>query len=176
MAETHGKKLLHTRQVLCQAFELDPEHWQVLGRMTDIKTFDMDNRDRGGHIPAGEPLHDISLSLTLNKQLRIVAVEATIDESPFKACNTISQAFQALVGLSITPGISAKAKELLGGINGCTHLLELLPPIITTAYQTFFTSPQGVVNTNSEYGKMLINSCHMMAEDGEVVKLLQGET
>jgi hypothetical protein len=124
MAESGHKKLLHTRQVVCQGFELDDGLWQIVGRMTDIKSFTMRNPDRGGQIPVGEPLHDISLSLTLDNKLCIHAVDADIEAAPFKSCDQISGAFQALVGLQLLPGFSRQAKELLGGVKGCTHLLE----------------------------------------------------
>jgi hypothetical protein len=41
-----------------------------------------------------------------------------------------------LVGHTIAPGWSMLVKRLLGGTKSCTHLMELLMPIATTAYQT----------------------------------------
>ena len=172
IAKQSHMKLLHTRQVLCQGFKLDNGLWQVVGSMTDIKSFAMRNPDRGGQIPVGEPLHDISLSLTLDKTLLIRAVEVQIDASPFNVCGQIGGAFQALVGLRLLPGFSRQAKELLGGVNGCTHLLELLGPIATTAYQTLWQSEDGYNSNDPQVTDFLINSCHALAEDGEVVREL----
>ncbi len=172
MAESGSKKLRHTRQVVCQGFELDNGLWQIEGRMTDIKSFTMRSPYRGGQIPVGEPLHDISLSLTLDAELRIHAVVAGIDAAPFKSCAQISTAFQALVGLRLLPGFSRQAKELLGGVKGCTHLLELLGPIATTAYQTLWQSEQGYNGNDPRVTDFLINSCHALSEDGEVVREL----
>ena len=46
--------------------------------------------------------------------------------------------FQRLVGLRIKSGWTQKVKELLGGVEGCTHLVELLGPVATTAFQTIY--------------------------------------
>ncbi len=172
IARSSTRRLLHTRQVLCQGYELDKDLWQVIGTLTDIKSFAMRNPDRGGQIPVGDPLHDISLSLTLDRTLTIRAVEASIDASPFKICGQIGGAFQALVGLRLLPGFSREAKALLGGVNGCTHLLELLGPIATTAYQTLWQSEHGYNSNDPQVTDFLINSCHALAEDGEVVREL----
>jgi hypothetical protein len=173
VTEPDHKKLLHTRQVVCQGFELGKGLWQIVGTMTDIKSFSMRNPDRGGQIAVGEPLHDIRLSLTIDKTLRVHAVEAQIDASPFNGCDQISGAFQALVGLRLLPGFSRQVKELLGGVKGCTHLLELLAPIATTAYQTLWQSKDGYTSNDLQVTDFLINSCHTLAEDGKVVRELE---
>lgn len=170
--EAPVKRLLHTRQVLCQGYELGNGLWQIVGAMTDIKSFSMLNPDRGGQIAVGEPLHDIRLSLTLDKKLLIRAVDAQIDAAPFKGCDQIVTAFQGLVGLRLLPGFSRQAKGLLGGVKGCTHLLELLGPIATTAYQTLWQSEGGYNSNDPQVTGFLINSCHALAEDGEVVREL----
>ena len=47
--------------------------------------------------------------------------------------------FQRLVGLSIAKGFLKNAAQLLGGIEGCTHLRELLQQMGTVAFQTMFS-------------------------------------
>ncbi|MEH6650676.1 MAG: DUF2889 domain-containing protein [Motiliproteus sp.] len=170
MVEATHKKLLHTRQISCQGFELGQGRWQVIGRMADVKSFAMHNPDRGGQISIGEPLHDISLTLTLDRTLLIEAVDAEISAAPFNSCYSISQAFQRLVGLRLLPGFSREAKELLGGVKGCTHLLELLGPIATTAYQTLWQSEEGYNSNDPQVTEFLLNSCHSLRDDGEVVR------
>jgi hypothetical protein len=69
----------------------------------------------------------------------------------------------------------------VGGVHGCTHLVELLGPIATTAYQTIFSkkaenlkSPklnqidkEKKVNTSQP---KLLNTCHAFSETSPVVK------
>ncbi|WP_210397447.1 DUF2889 domain-containing protein [Motiliproteus sediminis] len=165
-----NRRLLHTRHVVCQGFALDNGLWEIEGRMSDLKSFAMRNPDRGGEIPLGEPLHDITLALTLDAELRIHAVRVAMDATPFKSCAAITGAFQALKGLRLLPGFSRQAKELLGGVKGCTHLLELLAPIATTAYQSLWQSENGYNGDDPAVTGFLINSCHALAEEGEVVQ------
>ncbi len=164
------RQLLHTRQVSCQGYLRSDGLWDIEGRMTDIKSFDMHNPDRGGQIAAGEPLHDISLTLTFDRTMKIREVSARIDYSPFNQCPRIIKAFQQLVGLRVSPGFSRQVKELFSGVSGCTHLVELLPPIATTAYQTLWQSEKGYDGDDPEVHKFLLNSCHALAVDGDVIK------
>lgn len=172
MTDSTMRKLLHTRQVSCRGYQLDDERWEIEGRMVDLKNFPMANRDRGGQIAVGEPLHDISLSLVIDKALRILHVRASIDAAPFNQCANITSAFSVLEGMSLTQGFSRQAKALLGGVQGCTHLLELLGPIATTAYQTLWQS-EGGYDVDGPEVETLINSCHTWSRDsGAAAKLL----
>ena len=164
------RQLLHTRTVQCRGYLRSDGNWDIEGRMTDVKSFSMANVDRGGQIEAGEPLHDISLTLTIDRTMTIKAARAAIDYSPFRQCDAITDAFQKLVGLRILPGFSKQVKALFSGTKGCTHLLELLPPISTTAYQTLWQSPNGYEGDDPEVHGFLLNSCHALAADGEVVR------
>src|SRR5581483_2991 len=90
----------------------------------------------GGRIPAGEPVHDMWLRLTLDDKLKVHDVEAAVDRSPYPPCPHAVASLAVLKGHSIAPGWSLLVKKLLGGAKSCTHLMELLMPIATTAYQT----------------------------------------
>lgn len=75
------------------------------------------------------------------------------------------------------PGFTRKVRECLGGVHGCTHLVELLGPMATTAFQTIYPI---LVREKAESGEKdssgdkrrpgLLNSCHAYASDGEIVK------
>jgi len=164
------RSLLHTRNIQCEGFGRSDGLWDIEAHMTDVKSFDMANPDRGGQINAGQALHDISLALTIDRTMRIKSVNARIDYSPFKECDVITQKFQQLVGLRIFPGFPRRVKEIFSGTSGCTHLLELLPIISTTAYQTLWQSDNGYDGDDPEIHKFLLDSCHALARDGTVVK------
>jgi hypothetical protein len=78
----------------------------------------------------------------------------------------ITPNFQVLKGLAIKAGWTQKTRELLGGTRGCTHLLELLGPMATTAFQTVYPlrarreREQGVRKRPG-----LLDSCHAWASD-----------
>ncbi|WP_432696069.1 DUF2889 domain-containing protein [Marinobacterium sp. YM272] len=169
MSEQAQRKLLHTRSVECRGYQLDGGLWEIEGRMRDLKSFPMENEDRGG-IAVGEPLHDIALTLTLDRTLLIHRVEATIDASPFRQCPRITGAFKVLEGMRLKSGFTREARDKLGGVNGCTHLLELLGPIATTAFQTLWQSENGYSGDDPGVINAIVDTCHTLARDGEVMQ------
>ncbi|SEF90472.1 DUF2889 domain-containing protein [Marinobacterium lutimaris] len=175
MSESGKRKLLHTRQVVCRGYELDNGLWEIEGRMSDVKSFPMENRDRGGLIDVGEPLHDIGLTLTIDRTLKIHHAKAVIDAAPFNQCSGITGAFKRLEGLRLESGFTRKVREILGGVKGCTHLIELLGPISTTAYQTLWQTENGYNGNDPSILHGLADSCHTLARDGDVMAPLLPE-
>jgi len=169
MSKPDRRKLLHTRNVQCKGYDLGDGLWEVEGRMVDLKSFAMDNEDRGGRIEVGEPLHDLGLSLTFDRDLVIRRVEAFFDAAPFNRCSDITEAFKVLEGVQLVSGFRARSHELLGGVKGCTHLLELLGPIATTAYQTLWQSENGYSGDDPAVLEMLADNCHTLKREGEVM-------
>lgn len=174
MNEVAEKTLLHTRQVTCRGYQLADGRWEIIGQMVDLKSFPIDIPDHGRAIPVGEPLHDISLALVIDRNLIIHQVRATIDAAPYSNCPQITDAFAVLEGMSLAPGFKRLVKNVLGGAKGCTHLLELLGPIATTAYQTLWQSKGGYDSESPEAVDRLIDSCHTFARDGAVVRAFSG--
>src|SRR5579883_105443 len=129
---------LHTRQVECRGYLRSDGLWEVEGHMTDVKTYSFPSDERGT-VEAGTPVHDMWIRITLDEEMVIRAVEAVTDAAPFALCPAITPNFQRLVGLAIRPGFLPKVRQLLGGTEGCTHLVELMGPIATTAFQTLTT-------------------------------------
>lgn len=165
------RKLMHTRHVECCGYLRDDGLWDIEGHLTDTKPFDMPNEDRGGAIPAGDFLHEMWIRLTVDTDLVVHAVEAATDHSPYSICSNIVERFKLLKGLTIKAGWTQKTRELLGGIRGCTHLVELLGPIATTAFQTVYPA-----RAQREAGRPvtqrpgMVDSCHAYASDGPIVK------
>lgn len=168
------RKLLHTRTVECFGYERDDGLWDVEGHMTDVKTYSFANRDRGGEIRAGEPVHGMWLRITIDTDMRIHAAEASTDYSPFAICPEIAGAYRRLVGLRIGRGWNRRLKELFGGVAGCTHLTELLGPMATTAYQTLYKVRE---KKAEELQKLdapppILGTCHAFAPSSSVVQWL----
>ena len=140
--------------------------------MVDVKAETVNSPGRG-QVAAGEPFHDLGLRITLDQQLLIHEVEAFIDASPFDICPRITQAFKKLEGTRIGPGWQRQSKELVGGVQGCTHLNELLMPLATTAVQTMW--PNSDIDVMKLGAGVMVNSCHSWAQDSEVIKTLLPE-
>ena len=181
-----GRQHLHTRNVTCQGFFRDDGLWDIEGRITDEKTYEHANEWRGPLKP-GDFVHDMSIRLTLDHSFTIVDVEAVTDKSPYRICGDIAPDFKKLIGLRIGGGFNRAVRERLGGIHGCTHIVELLGPVATTAFQTVGsrkaqsstariaprsgTPAQAADDAAKPRRKpYMIDNCHAWASDSEVTK------
>jgi hypothetical protein len=183
-----GRQHLHTRRVVCQGFFRDDGLWDIEGRITDEKTYDHANEWRGALRP-GDFVHDMSIRLTVDHAFTIVDAEAVTDKSPYRMCGDIAPDFRKLIGLRIGGGFHRAVRERLGGIHGCTHIVELLGPVATTAFQTMSSGKARELSRAhlAKSGKpsepaatdapakprrrpYVIDTCHAWAADGAVVK------
>jgi len=169
---------IHTRTVECRGYRRDDGLWDIEGHITDVKTYDFGNHFRGT-IAAGTPVHDMWVRLTVDDKLVIHAVDAVTDASPYPICPAAAANFQRLRGLRIYPGFQRQVRTLLGGTEGCTHLVELLVPLATTAYQTVFPlrerqrpqqAPAQKAADKPARKPHLIDTCHAFSSEREVVK------
>ncbi|GMQ90538.1 MAG: DUF2889 domain-containing protein [Gammaproteobacteria bacterium] len=170
LSTVRTRKPIHHRSIQCHGYQREDGLWDIEGHLVDTKSYAFPNRERG-EIAAGEPVHEMWLRLTVDDELRVHEVEAMMDASPFSICPAITGRFEKLRGLRIGRGWRRCVNELLGGIKGCTHLVELLGPVGTTAFQTIYP-----INSRRQKpataGKKppIIDSCHALASDSEVVK------
>ena len=102
--------------------------FDIEARLTDTKTYTFSNEDRGDIRP-GEKLHGMLMRLTVDEDMLVHACEANTEYGPYAVCPAITPNFAALAGLKIGPGWNRKVKEVVGGVKGCTHLVELLGPM-----------------------------------------------
>lgn len=165
------REALHERSVECTGYRRRDGLFDIEGHLVDTKTYSFPNKARGA-IKAGEPLHEMWIRVTLDEHMLIHDVEAATDAGPFETCPDIVGRFKLLVGVTIGPGWTRKAQERLGGANGCTHLVELLRPIATTAFQTLYGARKhrGTSETSGAKKPAFIDSCHALASDSVVVK------
>jgi hypothetical protein len=161
---------IHIRRIECQGFQREDGLWDIEAHMTDVKTHAHSRRDGGIARAAGEPVHDMWLRVTIDLDFVIHDCEAVTAQGPYRTCGAITPNFKALIGVKIGPGWRRKTLELLGGTRGCTHLVELLGPLATTAYQS-------TGRARAERDKLApsgkkpyqIDSCHIYNSDGPAV-------
>jgi hypothetical protein len=111
------------------------------------------------------------IRLTVDVDLVVHEVEARTDHGPYALCPDIVDNFQVLKGVTIKAGWTQKTRELLGGTRGCTHLVELLGPIATTAFQTIYpVRARMETHAPPSHKPGLINTCHAYADNGPIVK------
>ncbi|WP_445681023.1 DUF2889 domain-containing protein [Radicibacter daui] len=171
---------VHVREITCRGFRRRDGLWDIEAHLTDVKSYSFTNDDRGT-IAAGEPLHEMWMRLTIDSDYLIHGVEAATDHSPFHICPAVVPHFQRLVGLSIARGFKRAVRERLGGVEGCTHLVELLGPLATTAFQTLApmlarersksSGQKGGPPGSGDTGRPpLLGTCHAFAASSPVVE------
>ncbi len=167
------RRPLHHRLLDLRGYERADGLFDIEGRLVDTKSYPFDNRWRG-RIEPGEPVHDMMLRLTVDEDLVVRRVEAVMDAAPFDLCPAITAAFGSLAGLRIGPGFNREVRRRVGGIRGCTHLVELLPALATVAIQTIAPiaarrrrqrgEPEG------DAPPAHLDGCHALRRDGPVVR------
>lgn len=170
------RDLLHRRTIECQGYRRADGLWDIEARLLDTKTYAFENTDRGGVIQPGEPLHEMLVRVTIDDDFLIRSVEAVTEAGPFAPCGAVAPAFSALAGLRIGKGFNAEVRRRFGGVNGCTHIVELFGPIATIAYQTLFSSRERRAAATPQRSRpRVIDQCHALAADGPVVARLWPE-
>ncbi|PCI46607.1 MAG: hypothetical protein COB51_06935 [Moraxellaceae bacterium] len=172
---------LHTRTIDCKGYLRDDGLWDIEARLVDTKTYTIENRWRGALQP-GDPVHNMGLRLTIDHDFIVREVATTMDDQPHQVCNEVLVNFQRLIGLKIGPGWNRKTRELLGGIEGCTHLVELLGPMATVVFQTTASdsakamarkiSPENypIVEFDPTKKPFVLNGCHTWRSASPAVK------
>lgn len=161
---------IHTRTIVCQGYRRNDGLWDIEAQLEDVRTYGVDS-DYRGRIEAGEPVHRLALRITLDIEFVIHDVVAVSDYVPAATCTTVTDGMKKLIGLRIASGWMKQVRERVGGVLGCTHLIELLGPIGTTAYQTMHVAVEEHNRSKPEPAKpRVIDSCVTWAADGEQVK------
>lgn len=180
-SERPTRRLLHTRQVVCTGYERSDGLYEIEGRLTDSKADDSDMAFK--YIRAGEPIHQMHLTLVIDLDLIIHGVEASTEAGPTPYCHEINAAYEQLVGIKIGAGFKKRVIQKVGGVLGCTHLTELLGPMATTAYQTTFflkhKAEQQKHDDNPGYlvpRPWVIDTCHAYRSEGDAVRLIWPQT
>lgn len=165
------RKHLHTRTIVCDGYQREDGLWDIEGHLVDVKSYDFDNHHRGT-VRAGVPVHEMWLRLTIDDDLNIHGAEAATDHAPYGMCPDITPRFELLKGLRIGAGFHREVQKRVGGVKGCTHLVELLRPLATTAYQTLVAKRRkSEADPDAPPRRPLfLDTCHAHASDSPEVK------
>jgi hypothetical protein len=150
--------------------------WDIEGRLLDTRPFATSNPERT-EIGPNEPIHEIALRVTIDRDLLIHDVEARMAQGAFRACADIENAYRAIVGMNLGSGFSRNVNRLFKGTSGCPHLNELLRSIAATAHQGFWadiTRMRGTQPSNNAWWEETppaVDGCHALRRDGSVVRV-----
>jgi hypothetical protein len=160
---------MHVRMLEMRGFRRDDGLYDIEGHLVDRKSQPLDIDTR--HYAAGVPVHDMWVRLVVDEDLVVHDIVASSDVTPHGVCREATETLRVMVGERIASGWSNKVKERLGGKASCTHLMEMLMPLATTAYQTLThvrVSRPDKLDRNGRPVK--VDSCYAFASEREVVK------
>jgi len=161
---------LHLRRIEMKGYRRNDGLYEIDGRVTDTKSEQV-TLDERGPVPPGEPIHDMWVRLVVDESLVVRDIIAVTDFRPYAVCKEATAAMRVIVGEQIRAGWSMRVKSLLGGAKGCTHLMELLIPLATAAYQTLGPVRMRRPDALDSRGRPLkVDSCYAYAATREIVR------
>ncbi|WP_137890297.1 DUF2889 domain-containing protein [Ramlibacter sp. 2FC] len=174
--EPSSRREIHHRVIDMRAYLRDDGLYDVEAHLIDRKPFPFQRPSSPDPIPAGQALHDLWIRMTVDKDYVVQEIAAASDVTPWSLCKQAEDTLSVLVGERIARGWSAKVKERLRGAASCTHLMEMLIPMGTTALQGIRgLNPERVRTIGADGTPTKIDSCFAYGRQREVVKLLWPE-
>ena len=167
LSEPTERELLHLRDIAIRGYRRADGLFDIEAEIADTKTYGFSIAGR--RLEPGGKLHNMLARLTVDEHLTIIAAEAATEAGPFLNCPGGAEKFGRLAGLSIRAGFLREANARIGGVDGCTHIRELLQQMATVAFQTSFVLPSRQSDTEAAADR-LINSCHAYSAAGPVVQ------
>ncbi len=170
MSNTNAPKPMHRRMIEHQTWQHEDGTLEIESRLVDSKAYDTQvgfNRP----LPAGEPVHDMTIRLWVGPDTLIRAIECRMDHTPFEICPEVIQRFEGLQGASMGKGWNRLLNERFSGNGGCRHLIDLLRGMATVAFQSMHRR-----RWTAEALAMLSDSCHAFRQEGPVMARLTAET
>ena len=165
------------REYRVRAFRLASDSVLIRGAVRDQKP-------PGLYLPEDpEPLtiHHMLVDLEVSyPSMEIMAANVHMETHPNLECTRIEPHYGKLVGLSISRGFTHRVRELFGGPRACTHTTALLQAMAPVAIQCLWSmrasdarkpggADSGVPMERSDMWQMNLNTCHVWAEDSDVV-------
>lgn len=154
-------------------YRRDDGLWDIEGELRDTKHRSWISPDDGVLAP-GATIHHMFVRLTLRPDHTVIAVEVSMDTTPFGACRGVIDGLQKLVGERVVAGWRKAIDTHLGGTSGCTHVRELLVTMGTAAYQAIGGSRRDTASpepdVEGDRPPRQIDQCMAWAADGDVVR------
>jgi Protein of unknown function (DUF2889) len=161
---------LHRRAIAVQVYERSDGLFDVEASLLDVKQVDMPLTS--GLRKAGDPVHDMRLTLVVDRRLNILEAGSETLAMPYVGhCGEHGNAYAQLVGLNLLQGFRAALKQRLSGTRGCTHLTELAGILPTAVIQAFagrvLDTQAGLADDQAPFQ---LDRCHALRREGPVVK------
>lgn len=169
MSKTPLRTAMHHRSIEHRSWLLEDGCLEIESRLLDTKAYDTTvGFDR--ELPAGEPLHDMTIRILLGADTLIRDIELRMDSTPFDICPEVIVRFESLRGASMGKGWNMMLSRRFAGIGGCRHLVDLLRGMGTVAFQSM--SSEGWTR---ESVSRFSDSCYAFCQGGSVMARLRAD-
>jgi hypothetical protein len=168
---------VHSRGVRYRGYHRVDGLWDIEAEIVDEKAYAITTRD-GAHLAPGDPVHRMLVRLTLDDACVVQAIEAATLSAPYGECRQAVPPMQRMVGVQVGKGWRRAIEERLGGVQGCTHLRELLFTMATAALQTIPHYREVVLQAAPPKPGLppaQLGQCLAWDADGPVVRRVAGE-
>lgn len=169
-----NRRHVHTRSIRVEVYARDDGLWDLEAILTDTKSRDFPLAT--GMRPAGEPVHDMLLRVTIDTKANVIDATAESRRVPYPGhCDSIGPDYRKLIGLNLLQDFRRHLQSRLGGVHGCTHLTELAKVLPTAAVQAFagevFKTRDAAHEGHLKDEKMpwQLDRCHALRLEGPAV-------
>ena len=159
------RERLHTRSVVGDGYQRSDGMFDLEARLVDTKSHPYPLMS--GVREPGEPIHDLWIRVTIDRDCTIHAVDASMPSIPYPGgCERGEAVYQKLVGANLLHGFRRLVTDRLGGVHGCTHLTEVVGSLPTLAVQMFAGLVREIEGTDKPFQ---LDRCHALDTRSETV-------
>lgn len=168
--QSSEREELHFRRIDMRGYRRRDGLYEVEGRLVDRKPHDMKVPSGDKVVPANEAIHEMGVVMVFDENLLVHEVSTFTDAAPYLECPQGGDALRSLRGLHIASGWSKEVRARLRGAQSCTHLMELLIPLGTAAFQSLSSVRHERPEPLTQSGRPAkIDSCYAFRASGQVV-------
>lgn len=161
---------LHVRQIDMRGYRRADGLFEVDARVNDRKTYTFSPPGAVRVVEPGEFIHDMWVRMVLDETFTVQDMLAASDTTPYPICKEATETLKKMIGARVAAGWTMEVKRRLGGVKSCTHLMELLIPMGTAAYQSMSVVRMAQPDLLNASGRpQKIDTCLAYAGDREVV-------
>lgn len=166
-----ARRPIHHRIIDMKAYFREDGLYDIEAHLVDTKPFAFARVSSSTPLRVGEPLHDLWVRLTVDQDYVVRAIDASSDVTPYSLCKEAEPTLSVLVGSHVASGWSSKVKAELRGASCCTHLMELLIPMATVAFQGISgLRREGQATVDASQVPARVDSCYAYAKHRSVIQ------
>jgi len=164
---------VHTRNIQVATYVCESDAIIVEGRLTDNRL--MDSYRTGGVVIPPGTVHNMIIRLKIKgPRLKIEDVDVEMSTVPHKDCVQTRRSLEPIIGMEIVSGFTLRVKMLVGGAQGCAHLISLLTAMASAAVQGAWSAitrePINDPSFKHHTLDRIKDTCYVWRSDGPAMK------